>query len=316
MKIVILDAAMTSTGDLSWEPLTQMGDCTIYETTEPSQVIDRLIDADIAVVNKISMNREIIEQLPTLKMIAEMATGFDNIDIATAKERSIAVANVPAYSTESVAQMVFAHILNNTTQVALHDRSVKDGEWQNSPTPCYWKVPLTELAGKTLGIIGFGNIGSAVARIGHAFGMTVIVNSRSARKSTVPVLFTDRETVLCMADFLVLAVSLTPETKNTINRDSLSLMKPTSMIINTGRGPLINEHDLAEALVSRKISAAGIDVLCQEPPRDNSPLIGLENCSLTPHIAWATVEARTRLITVTAENIRAFMDQVLKNRIV
>ncbi len=316
MKIVILDAAMTTTGDLSWEPITSLGDCTLYPVTEDEDIVERLRDADIAVVNKVAMTREIIEQLPNLKMIAETATGFDNVDTTAAQERGIAVANVPAYSTESVAQMVFAHILNYTTHVELHNRSVKQGDWQKSETPCYWNVPLTELAGKSMGIIGFGNIGSAVARIAHAFGMTVLVNSRSARKSAVPVLFTDRETVLCMADFLVLTCALAPETRHIINEESLKLMKPTAMLINTGRGPLVDETALANALTSGQIASAGIDVLSQEPPRDGSPLIALENCSVTPHIAWATVEARTRLITVTAENIKSFLVQGTQNRIV
>lgn len=316
MKIVILDSAMTTTGDLSWDPITSLGDCELYPVTEDAQIVERLRDADIAVVNKIAMSREIIQQLPNLKMIAETATGFDNIDTATAQERGIAVANVPAYSTESVAQMVFAHILNYTTNVALHNSSVKQGDWQKSATPCYWNVPLTELAGKSIGIVGFGNIGSAVARIAHAFGMTILVNSRSARKSSVPVLFTDRETVFCMADFLVLTCALTPETRHLINDYSLKLMKPSAMLINTGRGHLVDELALANALSTGQIAAAGIDVLSQEPPRDGSQLIPLQNCSVTPHIAWATVEARTRLIAVTAENIKSFMNQGIQNRIV
>lgn len=315
MKIVILDGYTMNPGDLSWDPMNALGEVTYYEKTDDHDIVSRLEDADIAVVNKVALTAEIIDQLPQLKMIAETATGFNNIDIQKAVEKGIVVSNVPAYSTESVVQTVFAHILNFSTAVQEHTESVANGDWQTSEHFCYWLKPIVEISGKTMGIVGFGNIGSSVARVASSFGLTVLVNSRTEKPSDVPVSFVDRETLLKESDFVVLTCALTPETENLINKESLALMKTGSFLVNTGRGPLVNEADLAEALKVGTIAGAGVDVLCQEPPAQGSPLIGIENCSITPHIAWASVEARSRLLTVTVQNIHGFIKGNPQNRV-
>lgn len=307
MKIVVLDGYAMNPGDLSWDGLKSLGTVELYDSTADEQVLERLDGADIAVVNKVVLSGETLRKLPNLKMVAETATGYNNIDIAAAAECGVVVSNVPAYSTESVVQMIFAHILNFTNSVAVHSATVHKGKWEQSEQFCYWDTTQMELCGKTLGIIGFGNIGSALARVASAFGMNVYVNSRSEKVTDIPVKFVDRETLFKESDFIALACALTPDTEKVINRDSLSMMKSSAFLVNTGRGPLIDEADLAEALNEGVIAGAGVDVLTQEPPKDGSPLMGQESCSITPHIAWATVEARTRLLGVTEKNIELFI---------
>lgn len=307
MKIVVLDGYAMNPGDLSWEGLKSLGTVELFDTTTDDQILERLNDADIAVVNKVVLSGETLRKLPDLKMIAETATGYNNIDIAAAGECGIVVSNVPAYSTESVVQMIFAHILNFTNGVSQHSQMVHAGKWEKSEQFCFWDSTQMELSGKTLGIIGFGNIGSALARVASVFGMNVLVSSRSEKDSDVPVTFVNRENLFRQSDFIALACALTPDTEKVINRESLSMMKPSAFVVNTGRGPLIDEAALAAALRDGVIAGAGVDVLSQEPPKDGSPLIGTGSCTITPHIAWATVEARTRLLGVTEKNIESFI---------
>lgn len=309
MKIVILDGYTLNPGDLSWEQLFQLGDCVVYDRTPEDQIVSRLQDAEICLTNKTIISKHIFAKLPRLKYVGILATGYDVVDIDAAKSRDIIVTNVPSYGTSSVAQMVFAHILNFSNRVELHSNQVKNGYWQTQNDFCFWSTPQIELSGKTLGIIGFGNIGREVSKIGTAFGMSVIFYNRphlkkdinsKAQQSTL-------ENIFQQSDFISLNCPLTDETKNIINKGTLSLMKPTAFIINTSRGMLVNENDLALALNNEKIAGAGIDVLSAEPPMPDNPLLNAKNCFITPHIAWATKEARQRLMNVAITNIRSFL---------
>ena len=308
MKIVILDGYSANPGDLSWQPLEQIGELTVYDRTKPEDTIERAKDAEIILTNKVLIKRPEIEQLPKLKYIGVLATGYNVVDVEAAHEHGIIVTNVPAYSTESVAQMVFAHLLtvtNRTEHYAILNRA---GKWTASPDFCYWDTPLTELAGKTFGIVGLGNIGQRVAAIANAFAMNVIAyTSKSADKLPSYIRKKTIEELLAESDVLSLHCPLTPETKHLINRQALKLMKPSAILINTGRGPLINDDDVAEALNSHRLSAFCADVLTEEPPKAN-PLLQCENAFITPHIAWATNEARIRLIDVAINNVRAFIE--------
>jgi len=308
MKIVILDGYSANPGDLSWQPLEQIGELTVYDRTKPEDTIERAKDAEIILTNKVLIKRPEIEQLPKLKYIGVLATGYNVVDVEAAHEHGIIVTNVPAYSTESVAQMVFAHLLtvtNRTEHYAILNRA---GKWTASPDFCYWDTPLTELAGKTFGIVGLGNIGQRVAAIANAFAMNVIAyTSKSADKLPSYIRKKTIEELLAESDVLSLHCPLTPETKHLINRQALELMKPSAILINTGRGPLINDDDVAEALNSHRLSAFCADVLTEEPPKAN-PLLQCENAFITPHIAWATNEARIRLIDVAINNVRAFIE--------
>ncbi|MFZ5429881.1 MAG: D-2-hydroxyacid dehydrogenase [Bacteroidota bacterium] len=308
MNITVLDGYTLNPGDLSWEGLAQMGNLTVYDRTLPGETLDRALEADIIFTNKVVLSREIISKLNRLKFIGVLATGYNVVDVEAAREHGIVVTNIPAYSTASVAQMVFAHILNFTQQVGLHARQVRDGEWSSHQDFCFWKTPQTELEGKTLGIIGFGRIGRQIARLGDAFGMKVIFHNRSV-KPDVPQHFrqTTLGEVFSNSDFLSINCPLTPENQGFINEKMLSLMKPSAFLINTGRGPLINEPDLANALNSGRIAGAGLDVLSVEPPDRTNPLLSAMNCYITPHIAWATLEARVRLMKIATENLRAFI---------
>jgi glycerate dehydrogenase len=313
MKIVVLDGYVLNPGDLSWDGIKKLGDCTIYDRTPPELTIDRTKEANVLFTNKVILNKEIIGQLPLLKYIGVLATGYNVVDTETAKNAGITVTNIPAYSTASVAQMVFSHILNFAQNVAVHAQSVSAGEWAASADFAYWKTPQTELAGKTLGIIGFGQIGQAVAKIGLAFGMSVIFNNRSQIKTDLEASQVDLETLLSESDFVSINCPLTPVNTGFINRSTLGKMKPTAFLVNTGRGLLINEQDLADALNSGKIAGAGLDVLSVEPARSDNPLPNAKNCFITPHIAWATFEARTRLMNIATENLKAFIDENPKN---
>jgi glycerate dehydrogenase len=313
MKIVVLDGYVLNPGDLSWDGIKKLGDCTIYDRTPPELTIDRTKEANVLFTNKVILNKEIIGQLPLLKYIGVLATGYNVVDTETAKNAGITVTNIPAYSTASVAQMVFSHILNFAQNVAVHAQSVSAGEWAASVDFAYWKTPQTELAGKTLGIIGFGQIGQAVAKIGLAFGMSVIFNNRSQIKTDLEASQVDLETLLSESDFVSINCPLTPVNTGFINRSTLGKMKPTAFLVNTGRGLLINEQDLADALNSGKIAGAGLDVLSVEPARSDNPLPNAKNCFITPHIAWATFEARTRLMNIATENLKAFIDENPKN---
>ena len=308
MKIVVLDGYALNPGDLSWHGFQELGECTIYDRTPPALIIERARGAAIAITNKVIFNKEIIEQLPQLKYIGVLATGFNVVDTVAARDAGIVVTNIPAYSTVSVAQMVFAHILNFTQHVGVHAQSVSAGEWATSTDFAYWKTPQVELVGKTLGIIGFGQIGQAVAKIALAFGMRVIFTNRSKKESELEAVQVDLDTLLKESDFVSINCPLTPENTGFINKETIGKMKPAAFLVNTGRGPLVNEKDLAEALNSGTIAGAGLDVLSVEPPAPENPLPAAKNCFITPHIAWATFEARTRLMQIATTNLKSFID--------
>ena len=307
-KIVILDGYTADPDNLAWKPLKQIGELTVYDRTKPEETIVRAKDAEIVLTNKVLIKRQEIEQLPKLKYIGVLATGYNVVDVEAAHEHGIIVTNVPAYSTESVAQMVFAHLLtvtNRTEHYAIFNRA---GKWTANPDFCYWDTPLTELAGKTFGIVGLGNIGQRVADIANAFAMNVIAyTSKSAEELPRYIGKRTLRELLAESDVLSLHCPLTPETKHLINRQALGLMKPSAILINTGRGPLINDEDVAEALNSNRLRAFCADVLTEEPPKTN-PLLTCDNAFITPHIAWASNEARTRLIDIAISNVRAFIN--------
>jgi len=307
MKIVILDGYTLNPGDLDWAPLQKLGELTIYDRSAPDQIVDRAKDADIVLVNKVVLNETLLNQLPKLRYIGVMATGYNNLDIPTAKSKGITVTNVKAYGPASVAQHTFALLLALTNHLELHSQSVFNGDWVASPDFCYWKTPLTELAGKTMGLIGLGDIGSHVARIAQAFDMKVIAyrkNPSQTKDSGIGMV--SMEDVFRKSDVISLHCPLTEETRDLVNFERLSWMKPNAVLLNTGRGPLINENDLAEALKNKVIAGAGLDVLSAEPPVASNPLLSAPNCIITPHIAWASFEARKRLLQMVADNLVAF----------
>ena len=314
MKIVILDGHTLNPGDLSWEGLSKFGELKAYERTPSELVAERCAEAEIIITNKALVTREIIDSLPALRYIGVTATGVNIVDCEAAAERSIPVTNVPGYGPRSVAQMTFAHILNFTQQTAHHANEVSKGRWSNCPDFCFTDFPLVELDGLVLGILGYGDIGKETARIGRAFGMEVIAHSRSLTES-IPgeVEAVDLSELFVRSDVLSLHCPLTPETEKVVNTESLAYMKPSAFLINTGRGPLVDEQALANALNTGKLAGAGLDVLSTEPPPPDNPLIGAKNCIVTPHIAWATLAARKRLLDVTVANLKAFLEGVPKN---
>jgi glycerate dehydrogenase len=314
LKIVVLDGFAMNPGDLSWDSIEKLGECTFYDRTSSAEVFERAIDADALITNKVVINKALIDKLPRLKYIGVTATGYNVVDIQAAIERNITVTNIPAYSTDSVAQLVFSHILNVANRVELHASSVRNGEWAKSPDFSYSKSAQVELAGKTLGIVGYGQIGRKVAEIGQAFGMKVIFQNRS-EKTNLPsgIVQKSLTEIFIESDFISLNCPLTAENKEFVNESLLNKIKPTTVLINTGRGGLINEPDLAAALNSGRIAAACLDVLSTEPPAADNPLITAKNCFITPHIAWATFEARQRLLCITIENLKCFIAGVPQN---
>ena len=314
MKIVILDGFALNPGDLSWDSIKKLGECSFYDRTSPAEVLERASGADALIINKVVISKALIDQLPQLKYIGVTATGYNVVDIQAAVERNITVTNIPAYSTDSVAQLVFSHILNVANRVQLHATSVGNGEWTKCPDFSYSKSPQVELAGKTLGIVGYGQIGQKVAKIGQAFGMKVIFQNRS-EKTNLPseIIQKSLSEVFMESDFVSLNCPLTAENKEFVNRALLDKMKPAAVLINTGRGGLINEQDLADALNSGRIAAACLDVLSTEPPAGDNPLITAKNCFITPHIAWATFEARQRLLNITVDNLNSYIAGMPKN---
>jgi len=308
MKIVVLDGYTLNPGDLSWDGLKKFGECIVYERTPLELVVERAKNADAVFTNKVVLDKTIIEQLPELKFIGVLATGYNVVDIEVASNAGIVVTNIPAYSTNSVAQMVFSHILNFSQNVSVHAKSVTAGDWTNSVDFTYRKTPQMELFGKTLGVIGFGQIGQAVAKIGLAFGMKVVYNNRSKKNVNIDASQVDLDTLLSVSDFVSINCPLTNENEKFINQSTIGKMKPTAFLVNTGRGPLINEQDLADALNNGIIAGAGLDVLSTEPPKPDNPLPKANNCYITPHIAWATFEARSRLMEIATENLKKFIE--------
>jgi len=303
MKIVVLDGYALNPGDLDGAPLRALGECEIHDRTPVDQIVARAQDAEVVLTNKCPLSAETLAQLPKLKFIGVLATGYNVVDVAAARARGIPVSNVPIYGTKSVAQHVFALILAHTQHVEAHASAVRAGRWSSNADWCFWDTPLTELDGKVLGIVGYGRIGQAVADLGRAFGMNVIVHSRSAKTGVEQV---SLDELFQRADVISLHCPLTPETQGLVNAQRLALMKPTALLVNTGRGPLIVDADLAAALNDGRIAGAALDVLSAEPPPANNPLLTAKNCLITPHIAWATKAARQRLLGTVVENIRAF----------
>ena len=314
MKILVLDGHTLNPGDLSWEGLSKFGELKTYERTPPELVAERSAEAEIIITNKAVVTRETIDFLPALRYIGVTATGVNIVDCEAAAERGIPVTNVPAYGPRSVAQMTFAHILNFTQQTAHHANEVTKGRWANCPDFCFTDFPLVELNGLVLGILGYGDIGKETARIGRAFGMEVIAHSRSLTESIQSEVETvEISELFVRSDVLSLHCPLTPETEKVVNAESLASMKPSAFLINTGRGPLVDEQALANVLNAGKLAGAGLDVLSTEPPPADNPLIGAKNCIVTPHIAWASLAARKRLLDVTVANLKAFLEGIPKN---
>lgn len=310
MKIIVLDSHTLNPGDLSWEGLHKLGEVVLYDRTPSDKILERSIGAEVLITNKTPLLRETINKLPDLRYIGVLATGYNVVDIEAAKKRNITVTNVPAYSTMSVAQLVFAFILELCHHVQRHSDSVMNGKWAQSPDFSYSEFPLIELSGKTLGIIGFGTIGKKVADIATVFGMNIIASSRSQTDQSERKNFRwgQVEEVLEQADIVSIHCPLLPQTRGLINAGSLKRMKGTAFLINTSRGPVVVEQDLADALNNDIIAGAGIDVLSAEPPSKDNPLFTAKNCLITPHIAWATKEARIRLMDVAVNNVAAFID--------
>ncbi len=316
MKIVILDGFTLNPGDLDWAPVEELGEVVYYERTAPEEVVARVGFADAVLTNKVKLTRETINHLPNLRYIGVTATGYNIVDVATARAKGITVTNVPAYSTESVAQHTFALVLELATHVGLHSRSVQDGDWAASPDFSYWRRPLVELHGRTFGIVGLGKIGQAVARIALAMGMRVIASHKHPQRDAMQgVTFVDLPTVFQESDVVSLHCPLSDSNKGFVNREMLGKMKKSAFFINVSRGGLVNEIDLADALNSGRIAGAGLDVLTEEPAAAENPLVQARNCIITPHIAWATQAARRRLMGVVVENLKAFLDGKELNRI-
>jgi glycerate dehydrogenase len=310
MKIVVLDGYTLNPGDNPWTGVETQGDFTVYDRTPADQILERAAGADILLTNKTPLTAETISQLPDLKFISVLATGFNVVDVAAARERNIPVSNVPIYGTDSVAQFVFAILLELSHHVAMHSNLVKEGAWTAQPDFCFWKTPLIELSGKTMGIVGFGRIGRRTAALAAAFGMNVIAHD--LYQGEAPDIdhfeWVGMEDLFKRADVVSLHCPLTPENTGFVNAALLKTMKPTSFLINTSRGPLVNENDLAEVLNAGTIAGAGVDVVSAEPIQEDNPLLKANNCLITPHIAWATLEARQRLMQTTVENVAGFID--------
>ena len=317
MDIVVLDGYTLNPGDLSWDALAALGTLKVYDRTEPEQILARIGHAGIVLTNKTPLSRQTLEAAPGLKYIGVLATGYNVVDVAAARERGMTVTNIPTYGTDAVAQYVFALLLEVCHHVGHHSQTVQDGQWATSPDFCYWHHPLIELAGKTLGIIGLGRIGLQTARIAQAFGMKVLAfdgtpNPQFERDTLRYVPLKD---LLAQADVVSLHCPLLESTREIINRDSLAQMKPGAILINTSRGPLVNESDLAAALASGHLAAAAVDVVSSEPIHADNPLLGAPNILITPHIAWAPKESRARLLEIAVGNLQAWLQGSPNNEV-
>lgn len=313
MNIVYLDGYTLNPGDLSWEPLEKLGTLTVYDRTAPEEIVERAAQADAILTNKVVLDAQILAQLPQLKYVGVTATGYNIIDVQAARAQGITVTNVRGYSTPAVAQHTFSLLLALTNHTELHSQSVRSGDWATAIDWCYWNTPLVELSGKTLGLIGLGDIGTQVARIALALGMRVVAHRKSSAPADEGVELVELEYLFRESDVVSLHCPLTDETSGLINANSLATMKPTAYLINTGRGGLIREQDLADALNSGRLAGAAVDVLSTEPPQADNPLLTAQNCIVTPHIAWAFNESRRRLMQLTAENIAAFQQGTPSN---
>lgn len=316
MKITILDGYGMNPGDMSWAPLEELGDLTVYDRTAPEQVLEHAAGSEALLTNKTVLTAETLRALPQLRYVGVLATGYNVVDINAARELGIVVTNIPAYSTDSVVQMVFAHLLAITNRVEHYTDENRRGRWSTNPDFCYWDTPLHELSGKTFGIVGLGNIGMAVSRVARAFGMKVKAYT-SKRIEELPdgVSKAGLDELFETSDVVSLHCPLTESTRHLVNADRLAQMKPSAILINTGRGPLVDEKALAEALNSGRIHAAGLDVLSSEPPAADNPLLTARNCFITPHLGWATKEARERLLRIAADNLRGFITGDVRNNV-
>ena len=316
MKIVELDGYAANPDDISWEPLKALGELTVYSRTKAEDVVESAKDAEIVLTNKVVFTDEVMAQLPKLKYIGVLATGYNVIDVEAAHRRGIVVTNIPAYSTESVVQMTFAQILNITNQVGHYADEVRGKRWSNNPDFCYWDTPLIELSGKTMGIVGLGHIGSRVAHVAREFGMDVFaLTSKDSSQLPDGIQKTTIDGLLGVADILTLHCPLTKDNYHMINAERLEQMKPGAILINTARGALVDEAAVAKALESGHLAAYGADVMDVEPPKADNPLLGQPHAFLTPHIAWATKEARTRLMNICVANVKAFIEGHPINRV-
>ncbi|PYG85731.1 glycerate dehydrogenase [Ruminiclostridium sufflavum DSM 19573] len=311
MKIVVLDGYTLNPGDLSWDRMRQLGELAVYDRTPPEKTVERIGNADIVLTNKVVLTKEILVKTPSVKYIGVIATGYNVVDIIAAQELGIIVANVPAYSTASVAQLVFAFILELCHHVGEHNRLVHEGEWTNSKDFSFWNYPLIELKGKTLGIVGFGAIGQTTASIAAAFGMNIIFFNRTKHPEleTNRIKFAELDEILSRSDFISLSCPLTEETKGLINNETIAKMKKGAYLINTSRGSVLVEQDVADALNSGRLAGVCVDVVSAEPVQEDNPLLKAKNCIMTPHFAWAAKEARLRLMDTLIENIQAFKDK-------
>jgi len=309
MKIIVLDGYSANPGDLSWEPLRAFGELTVFDCTNDDEMLVRAKDADVVLTNKVAISDAQMAQLPNLKYIGVLATGYNIVDVAAARRRGIIVTNIPAYSTYSVVQMTFAHLLNIVNRVDHYATQNRAGRWSANPDFCYWDTPLHELAGMQMGVVGLGNIGMKVAQAAQVFGMKVLaLTSKETNVLPVGIRKVDLPTLLKECDVITLHCPLTAETRELINQQTIAQMKDGAILINTGRGPLVNERDVAAALASGKLAAYGADVMCSEPPSSDNPLLSQPNAFLTPHVAWATYEARVRLMAIATENVKAFVE--------
>ncbi len=316
MKIVALDGYAANPGDLSWDELKSLGECVIYDRTAPEEVLERAAGAEVLLTNKVVITGEAMAALPQLKYIGVMATGYNIVDIDAARERGIIVTNIPSYSTDSVAQMVFAHILNIAQQVQHHSEAVHQGRWTSCKDFCFWDTPLIELRGKKIGIVGLGHTGYTTARIAIGFGMEVYAyTSKSSFQLPPEIKKMELDQLFSECDIISLHCILTEKTRELVNAARLKLMKPSAILINTGRGQLVDEQALADALNSGRIYAAGVDVLSQEPPRADNPLLTARNCYITPHIAWASGAARERLMQILLDNLRGYIEGKVINNV-
>ncbi len=313
MKSVVLDGYTTNPGDCSWDSIAKHGSLQVFDRTATDEIQQRAAGAEVVLTNKTQLTAEILAGLPDLKLISVLATGVNVVDLDAARAQGITVCNVPGYSTPNVAQAVFALLLELTNQTALHAAEVRAGHWSSCPDFCFWRGELVELDGRTLGLIGYGAIGRAVAAVGRALGMNVLAVRRRKGLDHGDTTFTDISTIFRESDVISLHCPLTPETEKLVDASRLAVMKPTAYLINTARGGVVHEHDLAEALNSEQIAGAGLDVLSVEPPPVTNPLLTAKNCLITPHIAWASRAARQRLIEATSENIQSFLNETPQN---
>ncbi len=309
MKIIVLDGYAANPGDLPWTPLSLLGDLTVYDRTAPEEVAERAADAEIVLTNKVVIDKRQFEALPRLKYVGVLATGYNVVDVEEAARRGVIVTNIPAYSTMSVAQMTFAHILNIINSVDYYARQNSEGRWSRQPDFCYWDRPLRELAGLTLGIVGLGNIGTAVARIAVAFGMEVFaLTGKDLASLPEGIQKTTWDGLLAVSDIITLHCPLSDATRRLICKESIEKMKKGAIVVNTGRGQLVDEQDVADALRSGQLAGYGADVLSEEPPRPDNPLLHAPGAFITPHVAWATFDARKRLMDIAVANVEAYIN--------